>query len=77
MVPGVLIYRYLFAFIHFKELTLQQILSAVQYGIDAVLIILGIAVGATLPNLFANRAFERKNLEEQERLLNESYQSDI
>lgn len=77
LVPGVLIYRYLFAFIHFKELTLQQILAAIQYGIDAVLIILGIAVGAALPNLFANRAFERKNLEEQERLLSESYQSDI
>lgn len=77
LVPGVLIYRFLFAFIHFHELTLKQILAAIQSGVDATLIILGIAVGAALPNLFANRAFERKNLEEQERLLNESYQSDI
>ncbi len=77
LVPGVLIYRFLFAFIHFKELTLQQILAAIQYGVDAILIILGIAVGATLPNLFANRAFERKKLEEQEKLLNEAYNSDI
>lgn len=77
LVPGVLIYRFLFAFIHFNELTLQEILAAIQSGVDATLIILGIAVGAALPNLFAARSFERKNLEEQERLLNESYKSDI
>lgn len=77
LVPGVLIYRFLFAFIHFKELELQQIILAMQHGIDAVLIIFGIAVGATLPNLFAARSFERKNRAEQERLLNESYKSDI
>lgn len=77
LVPGVLIYRFLFGFIHFNELNLNQILAAIQSGVDAVLIVLGIAVGAALPNLFANRAFERKNLAEQERLLNESYKSDI
>lgn len=77
LVPGVLIYRFLFAFINFKDLSLQQILSAIQSGVDSVLIILGIAVGATLPNLFASRAFERKELAEQEKLLNEAYAEDL
>lgn len=77
LVPGVLIYRFLFAMIHIRDLTLQQLLTAVQSGVDAILIILGIAVGAAVPRLFAARAFERKNQAEQERLLHETYKSDV
>ena len=77
MVPGVLIARCLFAMIHIRELTLEQLLSAIQSGVDAALIILGIAVGAAVPNLFSARSFARKAQAEQERLLNETYQSDI
>ncbi len=77
MVPGVLIYRFLFALLHIRDLTLAQFLLALQSGVDAALIILAISVGATIPNLFAARSFARKAQAEQERLLNESYKSDI
>ena len=77
MVPGVLLYRCIFSMIHIRELSLGQLLAAIQSGVDAALIILGIAVGAAIPQLFAARSFERKNQAEQERLLNETYQSDI
>ncbi len=76
LVPGVLIYRFLFAMIHIRDLKLEQLLGAIQSGVDAVLIIFGIAVGAAIPNLFAQRAFERKDRAEQERLLQETYKSD-
>ena len=74
MVPGVLIYRLLFAIINVKDLTVDELLRAVQSGVDAILIILGIAIGVAMPSIFANRAFERRKLEEQERLLKEVYE---
>ena len=76
LVPGVLIYRLLFAIINIRDLNVEELLHAVQSGVDAVLIILGIAIGVATPNIFANRAFERRKLEEQERLLNEAYETD-
>lgn len=77
LVPGVLIYRFLFAIINIKTLTVAQLLAAVQSGVDAALIILAIAIGAAMPNIFASRQFERRRLEEQERLLNEEYKEDL
>ena len=76
MVPGVLIYRLLFAIINIRDLGIQELLRAIQSGVDAVLIILGIAIGVAMPSIFAHRAFERRKLEEQERLLKEEYESD-
>ena len=46
-------------------------------GVDAALIILAISTGAAMPNIFASRQFERRRLEEQERLLNEEYKTDL
>lgn len=77
LVPGVLIYRFLFAVINIKTMTLDQLLLAVQSGVDAALIILGIAIGAAMPNIFASRRFEQRRQEEQERLLNEAYKIDL
>ena len=77
LVPGVLIYRFLFAVINVKAMTIHQLLLAIQSGVDAVLIILGITIGAAMPTIFANRRFERQSKEEQERLLNEAYKIDL
>ena len=77
LVPGVLIYRFLFAVINMKTMTPDQLLLAIQSGVDASLIILAIAIGAAMPNIFANRHFERTRREEQERLLNEAYKIDL
>ena len=76
MVPGVLIYRLLFAIINIRDLNVDELLNAIQSGVDAVLIILGIAIGAAMPSIFAQRSFERRKHEEQERLLSEVYETD-
>ena len=75
LVPGVLIYRLLFAIINIRTLTLEELLSAIQSGVDALLIILAIAIGAAAPNIFASRTFAQASKEKQEKLLNEIYET--
>ena len=75
LVPGVLIYRLLFAIINIRSLTVEQLLAAVQSGVDALLIILAIAIGAAMPNIFAKRSFERQSKDKQEKFLNEIYET--
>ena len=77
LVPGVLIYRLLFAIINIRSITLDVLLAAIQSGVDALLIILAIAIGASMPTLFANRSFERASKDKQEKLLNEIYETDL
>ena len=77
LVPGVLIYRLLFAIINVRRLTLDELLAAIQSGVDALLIILAIAIGASMPNIFASRSFAQKSREKQEKLLNEIYETDL
>lgn len=75
LVPGVLIYRFLFAVINIRRITLDELLSAIQSGVDAVLIILAIAIGAAMPNIFASRSFAQRSKDKQEKLLNEIYET--
>ncbi len=75
LVPGVLIYRFLFAVINIRRITLDELLSAIQSGVDALLIILAIAIGAAAPNIFASRSFAQASKEKQEKLLNEIYET--
>lgn len=74
LVPGVLIYRFLFATINIRRITPEELLSAVQSGVDALLIILAIAIGVAMPNIFANRSLERMSKEKLEKYLNELYE---
>ena len=76
LVPGVLIYRLMFAIIDIRELSTEQLLRAIQSGVDSVLIIIGIAVGVATPGIFAQRSFDRQKLEEQERLLNKLHEKE-
>ncbi|MCR5833119.1 MAG: threonine/serine exporter family protein [Selenomonadaceae bacterium] len=77
LIPGVLIYRLLFAIINIRQLSLDELLTAVQSGVDAFLIILAIAIGASLPNIFASRSFDRQNKDKQEKLLTEIYSNEL
>ena len=77
LVPGVLIYYSLFATINIHLLSTADLLEAIQIGVNAVLIILAIAIGAAMPAIFANRAFERASKEKQEKFLNEIYETDL
>lgn len=75
LVPGVLIYRFLFAVINIRRITVDELLSAIQSGVDALLIILAIAIGAAMPNIFASRSFAQRSKDKQEKLLNEIYET--
>ena len=77
LVPGVLIYRFLFAVINIRRITVEELLTAVQSGVDALLIILAITIGAALPSIFASRSLARLSREKQEKLLNEIYETDL
>ena len=77
LVPGVLIYRFLFAIINIRNISLDVLLAAIQSGIDAGLIILAIAIGAAAPSIFASRSFARASKEKQEKLLKEIYETDL
>ena len=75
LVPGVLIYRFLFAVINIRRISLEELLLAIQSGVDALLIILAIAIGAAMPNIFANRSLTQMSKDKQEKLLNEIYET--
>ena len=75
LVPGVLIYRLLFAVINIRRISLEELLSAIQSGVDALLIILAIAIGAAMPSIFASRSMAQMSKEKQEKLLNEIYET--
>ena len=59
MVPGVLIYRFLFSCINIKFMTAEEFFQAMGIGIDALQIIFAMVIGATLPNLITLKIFEK------------------
>ena len=77
LVPGVMIYYSLFAIIHINMLSPEDLLEAIQFSVNALLIILAIASGASMPSIFASRSFARASKEKQEKLLNEIYETDL
>ena len=77
LVPGVLIYYTLYATINVHLLSPEDLLEAIQYGVNAFLIILAIAIGAAAPAIFANRSLSRMSKDKQEKLLNEIYETDL
>ena len=50
----------LFAIINIKSLSTAAFISAVQNGVEAILIIFGIAVGVAIPNIFAHRYLDKR-----------------
>lgn len=75
MIPGVLIYRLLFSIIHIHNLDAEEFLFALQNGVDAIMIILGIAIGASIPSIFANKFIDRRKQARVDRLLAEDYET--
>ena len=55
MIPGVLLYRLLFALINIDSLGPDALLAGLRSGVNAVTIIIGIAVGVAIPNIFIHR----------------------
>lgn len=59
MIPGVLMYRMLLGFFYISTLTPEGLLDAIQSGVQAAMIILAIAMGATIPDMLAHQFIER------------------
>ena len=75
LIPGVLLYRLLFAIINIKELDTVALLVAIQNGVTAVLIIISVAVGITIPNLIAQRYLDKTKDEYIEELIEDRRQN--
>ena len=59
MIPGVLLYRLLFGIVNIKNLDAGSFMAVVQSGVTAILIIIGITVGVTIPNIFGGRYLDK------------------
>ena len=66
MIPGVLMYRALIAFIEMNGVV-GEVTAAVQFGVASALTVLCISVGVAIPNIFARRyvAADRRKLLER------------
>ena len=71
LIPGVLLYRFLFAVIRIHTLTTDEFMLAMQNGVEAALVILGIALGATLPDVIAHQFIDRSKRERLRKILEE------
>ena len=71
LIPGVLLYRFLFAVIRIHTLTTDEFMFAMQNGVEAALVILGIALGATLPDVIAHQFIDRSKRERLRKILEE------
>ena len=61
LVPGVLMYRFLFSCLNIGNLNSEEFFQAVGTGIDSLQIIFVMTIGATFPSLMANKIFEKKS----------------
>ena len=73
MIPGVLLYRLLFALLNLDFITTEEFFISLRSGINAVTIIIGIAVGVAIPNIFIHRQIERRKQDNVHKLLAKRY----
>ena len=69
LIPGVLLYRLLFALLNIRSIDTGSLLTGLRSGIEATTIVIAIAVGAALPNLFLHRYIKRSNTIREQKLL--------
>ena len=73
MIPGVLLYRLLFALLNIQSITSGALLDGIRSGVSAVTIIIGIAIGVAIPNIFIHRYIEQRKQADVRRLLARRY----
>ena len=73
MIPGVLLYRLLFAILNIQTITPAMLLDGLRSGILAIIIIIGIAIGVAIPNIFLHRYIEHNRQRTVEDLLAKRY----
>ena len=73
LVPGVLLYRLLFAIINITNSDTADLIAGFRSGVEAMLILAAVAVGIAIPNIFLNRYIERNRELRQQELLAANY----
>ncbi len=71
LMPGIFMYRLLFNIIDIDTLSANELLLAVQSGVNAMLVILAITIGVALPNILARKYFDTINTKRLRRALSE------
>lgn len=69
LIPGVLLYRFLFALIQSGSMPEADVLSAMKNGIDGMLILLGIAIGVTVPDVLCHQIIRHRKRKKLEKYL--------
>ena len=64
LVPGVLLYRLLFAILHIQTISAEELLQALRFGVDGMTIILAIVIGVSIPNIFIQSRIEAQQQRE-------------
>lgn len=73
LVPGVFIYRFLYAMLHINSLTSTTLVEAIQSGVTAILIIISIGVGVAIPSILAGKILDARKEKKLESLLDKRY----
>lgn len=71
LIPGILFYRFLFDIIQIHQLTPNGLIFSLQNGITAILIIMSIAVGITVSNIFGQHYMDLKKKQKLDYYLNQ------
>ena len=64
-----LLYRLLFALLNIDTITADQLLLGLRSGVSAIIIIIAIAIGVTIPSIFIERYLTKKRQGEVNHLL--------
>ena len=64
LVPGVLLYRLLFAILHIQTISVEELLEALRFGVSGITIILAIVIGVSIPNIFIQKRIEAQQQRE-------------
>lgn len=70
MIPGVLLYRFLFGILTINSLNADNFMFVLRSGITGVLIIVCLAVGVSIPHILASGYLDRAKERRLQQLLN-------
>lgn len=66
----------LFALLNIQDITASTLLAMMRNGVEAVTIIIGIAIGVAIPNIFIHRYIENNKQRTIKDLLDKRYLKD-
>ena len=76
LMPGILLYRFLFDILHINSLNESGLLYMAQNGTTGILSIVGIAVGVAVPNVLAQRYLQKRKNQRTQELMSTRHASD-